>query len=47
MVVTEVHVTVIIRTTRASPATTLALVGEMSMGVSSQVVPVGECFRHS
>lgn len=37
IVVAEVHLAIIVRTTRPSPATTLSPVGEMSLGASQKV----------
>ena len=45
MVVAEV-ISAIIITTRGDSATTLTLVGEMSVGLSTSSMGPGECLRH-
>ena len=46
MHVAEMHLAIIIRTTKAGPATTLALVWEVSMGAATGTGGPGERFRH-
>ena len=46
MRVAEVHLAIIVRTTKAGPATILALVWEVSMGAATGSGGPGERFRH-
>ena len=46
MVVTEVCLAIIIRTTRASLAAILALDREMSVGAAKNSISAGKCPRH-